>query len=193
MPFITQGKTNWKYILIVVILAFLVGGGILWLSTKQELPYQPPEIKKPETADWKTYKNEEHGFEIKYPKDWSFHEFSKKFVSFSPPEEEPQVEYPGEITITIYSNLADLPNNNGRLEFNDWIEQQIKDGIFRNKKEITIGTENYKGIEVQDLGIVNFRSVLFSHNSTAYTISIDEDSSEMPIFNQMLSTFKFLE
>ena len=29
MPFLTQGKTNWKYILIVVILAFIVGGGIL--------------------------------------------------------------------------------------------------------------------------------------------------------------------
>ncbi len=29
MPFFTQGKTNWKYILIVVILAIIVGGGIL--------------------------------------------------------------------------------------------------------------------------------------------------------------------
>jgi len=29
MPFLTQGKTNWKYILIVVVLAVIVGGGIL--------------------------------------------------------------------------------------------------------------------------------------------------------------------
>jgi len=28
MPFLTQGKTNWKYILIVVILTIFVGGGI---------------------------------------------------------------------------------------------------------------------------------------------------------------------
>jgi len=29
MPFLTKRKTNWKYILIVVILAAIVGGGIL--------------------------------------------------------------------------------------------------------------------------------------------------------------------
>lgn len=48
MPFITQGKTNWKFLLIVIILAVIVGGGALWFSVKQEPPYQPSEIKKPE-------------------------------------------------------------------------------------------------------------------------------------------------
>jgi hypothetical protein len=39
-----------------------------------------PEIKKPEkvveeeTADWKTYRNEEYGFEIKYPEDWEIYQ-----------------------------------------------------------------------------------------------------------------------
>ncbi len=45
---ITEGKTNWKYILIVVVLAVIVGAGALWYSIKQAPPYQPPEIKKPE-------------------------------------------------------------------------------------------------------------------------------------------------
>lgn len=70
MPFLTQGKTNWKYILIVAILAVIVGGGTFWFSTKQEIPYQPTEIKKPEATDWKTYRNEKYGFEFKYPNNW---------------------------------------------------------------------------------------------------------------------------
>jgi len=38
MPFFTQGKTNWKYIIILLILAVIVGGGILVWVEKQEVP-----------------------------------------------------------------------------------------------------------------------------------------------------------
>jgi len=50
MPFITQGKTNLKYILIIVILAVIVGGGILgyqYLWTPKE-ETRPLEVKSPE-------------------------------------------------------------------------------------------------------------------------------------------------
>lgn len=43
MPFITQGKTNWKFLLIVIILAFIVGGGALWYEKKSEQNYQTVE------------------------------------------------------------------------------------------------------------------------------------------------------
>jgi len=55
MPFITQGKTNWKFLLIVVVLAIIVGGRTLWLI-KQQIPrfapqfVQLPEIKMPENT-----------------------------------------------------------------------------------------------------------------------------------------------
>jgi len=49
MNFFKEGKTNWKYILIVVILAILVGGGILgyqyWWAPKEETKI--PELKTP--------------------------------------------------------------------------------------------------------------------------------------------------
>lgn len=63
-------KTNWKFILIVLILALLVGGGILWWAKTQEVPFvQSPQLSKPEkavkdeTADWKIYRNE--GYELR--------------------------------------------------------------------------------------------------------------------------------
>lgn len=40
MPFVTQSKTNWKYLLIVFILAVIVGGGILWwIWENKEISY----------------------------------------------------------------------------------------------------------------------------------------------------------
>ncbi|PIQ92948.1 MAG: hypothetical protein COV69_00490 [Parcubacteria group bacterium CG11_big_fil_rev_8_21_14_0_20_39_14] len=137
--FITQGKTNWRFILIVIILAVIVGGGILawqyWDWIKFQLrpgipmqeapPYTPKpciknedcgmdtcqqgkdkcveikyicenemciypaqttefpsppykcvegkcrkEVVEDETADWKTYRNEEYGFEFEHPQEW---------------------------------------------------------------------------------------------------------------------------
>jgi hypothetical protein len=70
MPFLTKGKTNWKYILIVLILAAIVGGGILSYLRhfKREISSfsKFPEIKKPEkkgitlTTDKTEYKQGEN-------------------------------------------------------------------------------------------------------------------------------------
>ncbi len=75
-----KSQTNWKYILIILILAAVAGGGILayqyWWLPKHET--NPPGINiKNETAGftpsevegWQTYRNDEYGFEVKYPND----------------------------------------------------------------------------------------------------------------------------
>jgi len=44
-----------------------------------------------DVSDWKTYRNEEHGFEVKYPKDWIFDE--PAYPSSIPYEHKLEVDY----------------------------------------------------------------------------------------------------
>jgi cell division protein FtsL len=131
MPFLTKGKTNWKCISIVVILAIVIGSGILvwqYFQIKHELLIKATQVKEltKETEDlkkqiedlkeeklkveaelkkeiedlkkqiedlkkklikvettnnWVIYKNEEYGFEIKYPKDFFYSSLPKVTVS----------------------------------------------------------------------------------------------------------------
>lgn len=71
---------NLKYILIVLVLAAIIGGGIWFYKEKQVCLdcFGPPVSVGPETKDeiakWKTYGNKEYGFEIKYPNSWYAYE-----------------------------------------------------------------------------------------------------------------------
>lgn len=60
-----KGIATLKDILIIVVAAVLIGGGVFaykyWWMPKEEATMQD------ETADWETYTNTKYGFEIKYP------------------------------------------------------------------------------------------------------------------------------
>lgn len=76
-------NTNWKYIVLVVVLVLLIFVGMTvcgdWQFLSEKI--QIPEIKLPErkieneTANWQTYKNMNFGISIKYPNDFKFDEF----------------------------------------------------------------------------------------------------------------------
>ena len=58
----------------------------VFLPLEQEENGQPKSVAEGETAGWKTYRNEDYGFEVEYPKDWHVYPvaaFGTKSVTFS--------------------------------------------------------------------------------------------------------------
>ncbi|MDP3735602.1 MAG: HEPN domain-containing protein [bacterium] len=165
---------------------------------------QPPDantLSSIDTSDWKTYRNEEYGFEFQYPSTWSIRTDGINDLSLLRPgmklpskENLPSHDgvYWGDILIDIFSNPDNLsieeylskPGNTWKpFDQNLPFDQiAIKNGgeifIFRNIPGFFISSFAYiKGkrpiIEIADIDI--------------------EDEFREEIFNHILSTFKFIK
>jgi len=202
MPFLTKGKTNWKYILIILILAVIVGGGILGYSRyfKKEISSLSkfPEIKKPEkskieeeTADWVTYKNEEYGFEFKYPKEFAENKFCMAR----------ETEGGIEVGRFIYISIEDSKG----LNLSEYIDSVFpKEFNIESKENITVGGEEAVKIIYSFSGPGAYGEAVFllkdkkaylfefaygNNPCVAHKLGIDEFDA----FEYIISTFKFLE
>jgi hypothetical protein len=229
---LTQGKTNWKYIWIILILAVIVGGGILgWIKTKEVPPIELPEIKKPEkivkdetaklvpseVEGWKTYRNEEYRFEIKYPEDFTIENINQG-VKIVFPESYKNQSYifkndVKDAWIGVGTAIMDREGFKGDLC------QKLKK---LNDTEIAINNLNFiKGnITSHAMGgwYTDYNIYRILHNGNCYEILLavtaqgpgagahggmgplpedyaDSESKEkfLSILDQILSTFRFLE
>jgi len=159
----TNQKTNWKYIVIVLILAIIVGGGILgymknfkreMISLTKFLEIKKPEkVVKDETANWKTYRNEEYGFEFKYPKEWGEPEIIIKDVN-------------GECETTNFPDVCPSPEKCPEL---------LVEGIIpptRGDLIITINTRfcTYYHLEGMTMHVADFHSFYFTVRNKKYFI-----------------------
>ncbi|HDZ54838.1 MAG TPA: hypothetical protein ENI19_00535 [Candidatus Nealsonbacteria bacterium] len=208
MPFITQGKTNLTYILIVVVLAVIVGGGILgyyysWIKELEvklaELELKLPEVKPPEdeTVNWKTYKNDEYGFEIKYPSDFTFQEFDAELntdqmsvvVRFT--KKDTTINYPVfDVSLAKTFSTPEEWIEDGNYcpesfaSCSSFVSSPIPGSIKFDKLERHYGSTH----------------TFFKNNGILFEIAVGATDPNEPIpesaysiYNQILSTFKFIE
>jgi len=195
-----KGISSSLGIVIIVIVAIVAVGGALayrymWSSDEPiDKMMMRTETPKDETADWQTYRNEEYGFELKYPSKWQFLENSWKnnksiFPTFSFYELDnvnPNDEV-AKVSITKY--LSDdydvLPLNQSTMGVEKITFKDLPALRVEEISEHSLGT--YKWIRIyQEDERIEIGLLIYDYNE-------EKDDTYSPIFDQILSTFKFIE
>ena len=201
-------KKNLIIAMIVALMIVGVAGYCLYRNLQQPVtPLQGGEpVAEDKIADWKTHRNEEYGFEVKCPKDWKIEEAviadseESKPISISSFCPKDKVYYHtlggytkgviNPISIGIWRNMEDY--------------QKMYGGGVAKAKEVLISdnlSSLYWGNELGEIFyvfenpnnniIATIRSVIDMILTDPSEVSEAEELKK--VFNQMLSSFKFIE
>lgn len=184
----------------------------LKFTNKCELTPCPEE--KDKTADWKNYRNKEYGLEIKYPKDWKVRETGGLVEIISP--ELTEVESYEVDSVTLEAKIRKWKAEAASLSWAVWDETYWDElpeiaGCY-DLYELNIGKNNILAkrcwFEKCKLGFCYHRNSVFVKQKGVLlvleiTIPFIEREKELTlierkekylnIFNQILSTFRFIE
>ncbi|MFC1613261.1 hypothetical protein ACFL23_02925 [Patescibacteria group bacterium] len=129
-----------------------------------------------DTSDWKTYRNEEYGFELMYPEGWSlfFPKSNVNMISFN-------------VGITESAESIEIKKNINNVTFEELKEQKIKfyELVTLTIDDLTIDGEEAIRIETSEFGTIR---IFFLHNKFMYEITTGGRMEE-----GILDSFKFID
>jgi len=168
-----------------------------------------------ETLNWKTYRSEKHGFEVKYPRSWTVRE-SSDYVGFRDSQLDEMKIKGDSLTIKIF---RDIPLEEARYEARfQTREEAVERDFLRGFEEVKYFTQGssaggaqpavettinglpalwaqvptriYGGDEDRYLG-AGSGEVVFLSGDGVYT-SIRSWDASVDVFDRIVSTFKFM-
>lgn len=196
----TNPKKNfapWFLKFVLILIAAGLGAiGALWQFSYNNYQYGLNALEKSEeqivaikqeraqnpTANWQTYRNEEYGFEIKIPEDWSIvqHDaWSLYFISSSTSN-----KLQNNCLGNSYGCIPELRGND--MEFRN-VDDRYEKG--QPWSEVMIGQNKWYRYEMQDL----HHNIAYQIQKNGKSYNFEMTYTEEARFNQILSTFRFIE
>ncbi len=195
-----------KFLILAFVALGLIGGAVFVWQKKTSQEVSQGEVKitdaKVVPDDWKIYRSEKYGFELYFPKDWSFSENAgdngdRSVVSLMSPEtktlmEKHRVSETCDISFYYYDSITSEPENRDRAT-------TIEEMISQNELVRKIGSTTLGGVNATDVvwgGNGAYYSILAIKNDHLYKVwSCNKERQEQlsPIEKKIIESFKFIE
>lgn len=203
-------------IVIVLLIATAIGGYLVY-SGKINLPQkqidqQTTETSKgDETANWRTYINNEYGFSFKYPAEWNLNNNKSKSNEFTILVEvkSPEKQLDDYTMMSLYEVSVAIKDNKEELTLTQEVDQSLEKSrspgvILKERNKLTVDERDAeKLVFVQDTGVENI-FVVSKNKNKIYLINFTANfvTDSLPgefekefkmITDQILSTFRFTQ
>lgn len=160
-------------------------------NNSQVLPSNDTNISKTsDTSDWQTYKNDSFGFEIQYPKTYTFYTVKDGVFTIKSPAQK------GGYDMNIQVNQDSSLNN---LSLDQIINNKVKSISIKEQQKTTFaGQTAYEGVST---GMVNEYILISKKGNNVYELllntgnkdSLAENKAALDINQkQIINTFKFI-
>ncbi len=177
--------------IIGILFGLILGASIMWLLQKPEtgpivrvqVVRKQTEVED-ETGTWKTYRNEEYGFEVKYPENFNKNEYNTIAWQF--------IQFIKKGTNIYYGYEIMVAKDRDKLSLHE-----CADALTSQGKKINYFT--ISGLPAQkityDDPVYNKKITLIivKKDNRMYQMTDEITSEKTEIFNQILQTFKFLD
>lgn len=136
-----------------------------------------------DTSAWKTYRNEEENYELKYPEGWSVLSAGTLYG--------PQADL-SSIVISRFENISDL-NSDLSTAYSSYRQYLDDTNRFKSLKPYFLGgIRAFKALSASGNPVYN--EILFENNGQLYEITYyPRYEQTLSQLNQILSTFKFIK
>ncbi|PJB83519.1 MAG: hypothetical protein CO088_01275 [Candidatus Yonathbacteria bacterium CG_4_9_14_0_8_um_filter_46_47] len=151
-------------------------------STPTKTPAYSTPAPKDETANWKSYRNDQYGFELKYPEDWRTAQCGIDCQGFGPQSVREDIA----VGINVLNSKLDTAKKSLPVLSNSYNK------IIKEETVIVEGTQWTKLTIKQDIAGEIFIEHLIEKSGKTYDLGVGTDELNIVnIYNQILSTFRF--